>query len=90
MNKRNKGKGLQTDWERIRNIKDEDIDFSDIPELTDAELLQMRPLRMITKMQITLRIDNDVLAWYKRTGTGYQSRMNEVLKRYKEVHEKRK
>jgi uncharacterized protein (DUF4415 family) len=36
-------------------------------------------------MPITIRLDSDVLGWFKRLGTGYQTRMNQVLRRYMDV-----
>jgi uncharacterized protein (DUF4415 family) len=47
-------------------------------------------LRMpLTKQQITLRLDPDVIGWFKRTGKGYQSRMGAVLRSYVEAKRKR-
>ena len=37
------------------------------------------------KRTITIRVDSDVRGWFKRQGTGYQTRMNQVLRRYMEV-----
>ncbi len=42
-----------------------------------------------SKQQITLRLDPDVIGWFKRTGKGYQSRMGAVLRSYVEVKRKR-
>ncbi len=42
-----------------------------------------------TKQQITLRLDRDVIAWFKRTGKGYQSRMGAVLRSYMAAKRKR-
>ena len=62
---------------------DKEIDSSDIPVLTDDEFRTAvrgrfyRPM----KKQITARVDADVLAWLKRYGKGYQSRMNAILRR---------
>lgn len=59
------------------------IDTSDIPELTDeqwAGAVQGRFYRPI-KQQITARLDADVLAWLKAGGQGYQTRMNAILRR---------
>jgi uncharacterized protein (DUF4415 family) len=39
------------------------------------------------KTQVTLRIDEDVLTWFKEQGTGYQTRINSLLKAYKEAHQ---
>ena len=59
------------------------IDTSDIPELTDEQWVSAvrgrfyRPI----KQQITARLDADVLAWLKAGGQGYQTRMNAILRR---------
>lgn len=54
-----------------------------MPELTEAQLAEMRPgahYRPVKK-QITARVDADVLAWLKSQGKGYQSRINAILRR---------
>jgi uncharacterized protein (DUF4415 family) len=76
----------QTDWERVAAMTDEEIDTSDIPPLDDdffahAELRLPEP-----KQLITIRLDTDVVEWFKAQGKGYQTRMNAVLRRYMEVH----
>lgn len=62
---------------------DDQIDLSDIPELTDAQLAEMKPAAHYRpiKKQITARVDADVLAWLKSQGKGYQSRINAILRR---------
>ncbi|HUD86969.1 MAG TPA: BrnA antitoxin family protein, partial [Xanthobacteraceae bacterium] len=42
-----------------------------------------------SKQQITLRLDPDVISWFKRTGKGYQSRMGAVLRSYVDAKRKR-
>lgn len=70
------------DIERIRNIPEEAIDYSDIPPLTEdfwkngVRGLMYRPV----KKQITARIDADVLEWLKSGGKGYQTRINAILR----------
>lgn len=79
-----------TDWQRVDRMRDEDIDFSDLPEVPPeafARALVRKGLKPVArKSQITLRIDADVLDWFRAKGTGYQSQMNAVLKAYKEAH----
>ncbi len=75
----------QTDWKRVEALTDEEIDTSDIPPLDDdffahAELRLPEP-----KQAITIRLDADVVKWFKAQGGGYQTRMNAVLRRYMEV-----
>jgi uncharacterized protein (DUF4415 family) len=56
---------------------DDQIDYSDLPKLSAAFLGRMyRPV----KRQMTVRIDADVLAWLRSQGTGYHSRLNQVLR----------
>jgi uncharacterized protein (DUF4415 family) len=73
-------------------MKDEDIDFSDLPEIPPAQFaraLVRRGLKPLArKAQITLRIDADVLEWFRGKGAGYQSQMNAVLRAYKDAHDK--
>lgn len=63
-------------------LPEEQIDTSDIPELTEAQLAEMRrgAFYRPVKQQITARVDADVLAWLKGQGKGYQSRMNAILR----------
>src|SRR3989344_6996970 len=54
----------RTDWARLRNMKDEDIDLSDIPELSEEFIRSMA--RIGSKVPISLRLDPDVVEWFKR------------------------
>lgn len=80
-----------TNWERLDALKDEDIDLSEIPEITSemfAQAVVRRGLKPLpSKEQITLRLDSDVLTWFKTQGRGYQTRMNALLRAYMEAHE---
>lgn len=82
----------QSDWERVDRMKDEDIDFSDLPEIPPekfARAIVRKGLQPVArKAQITLRLDADVLEWFREKGAGYQSRMNAVLRAYKQAHER--
>lgn len=72
----------KADLKRLAALPDAEIDTSDIPELTNAQLAKMkRPEHFRpVKKQITARLDADVLAWLKAGGKGYQSRMNAILR----------
>lgn len=71
----------KADLDRLAAMPDEDIDTSDIPELTDAQLARMRRPEHYrpVKTQITISVDADVLAWLKAGDQGYQSRVNAIL-----------
>lgn len=70
----------KTDWERLAKMEDEDIDTSDIPELDDT-FFQNAELRVPVKKPVTLRLDADVLEWFKAGGKGYQTRINQLLRK---------
>ena len=77
---------IESDLKRVDALRDEDIDYSDIPEL-DAEFF--RKARVVVpprKQQLTIRLDTDVLAWLKSQGKGYQSRINAILRAYYDAH----
>ncbi|HLP67952.1 MAG TPA: BrnA antitoxin family protein [Rhizobium sp.] len=61
---------------------DEQIDYSDIPELDDAFFRNAKLIAPSEKQQITLRIDAEVLDWFRTQGKGYQTRINAVLKAF--------
>ena len=82
-----------SDWKRVDALKDEDIDLSDSPEITPemfAKAVVRRGLKPVSpKAQITLRVDSEVLAWFKMQGQGYQTRINALLRAYMEAHRTR-
>jgi uncharacterized protein (DUF4415 family) len=83
-------KKSRSDWKRVDALKDHKIDFSDIPEVTPemfARAVVRRGLKPVArKRQLTIRVDSNVLEWYKRQGPGYQTRINSLLRAYMEEH----
>lgn len=77
-------KTSKTDWKRLAAMKDRDIDTSDIPELED-DFFERAELRLPPKQAVTIRLDADVLAWFKEQGQGYQTRINQLLRKYMEA-----
>ena len=79
-------KKSQTDWKRAEALKDSQIDFSDTPELTPdmfARAIVRRGLKPVPrKAQLTIRLDRDVLEWYRKQGRGHQTRLNALLRAY--------
>jgi uncharacterized protein (DUF4415 family) len=63
-------------------MKDSEIDYSDIPELNENFWKNAKLFKPVDKKMISLRIDKDVLDWFKAQGKGYQSYMNAILKSY--------
>ncbi|MBC3916487.1 BrnA antitoxin family protein [Undibacterium sp. CY18W] len=81
-------KASKTDWKRLTAMKDKDIDTSDIAELGD-EFFQNAELRMPPKQAVTIRLDSDVLEWFKEQGQGYQTRINKLLRVYMEAKQEK-
>jgi len=83
----------KTDLKRLDAMKDEDIDFSDLPEATPemfARGMVRRGLKpVIRKKQLTVRMDSDVIEWFKNQGRGYQTKINSLLRAYMEEHRRR-
>ena len=74
-------KTSKTDWKRLAEMEDKAIDTSDIAELDD-DFFEKAELRVPAKQPVTLRIDEDVLVWFKAQGKGYQTRINKLLRQY--------
>lgn len=70
--------------EEIAAIPDSEIDYSDIAELGPEFWKNAKVVFPQSKKAVTIRIDSDVLDWFKNRGKGYQSRMNAVLRSYME------
>ncbi len=75
----------KTDWKKVSALKDSEIDFSDSPPL-DKDFFKKAIVWPGTKKQITLRLDPDVIDFFKKQGRGYQSTINAVLRKYVEAH----
>ncbi len=74
-------------------MKDSEIDFSDSPELTPdqfARAIVRRGLQTVPrKSQLTLRLDQDVLEWFRQQGQGYQTQINALLRAYMNAHKQK-
>lgn len=91
MKKNNSSKSSDTNWIKIDALRDEEIDLSDIPVVTPelfARGIVRRGLKPIAKKsQLTLRVDQDVLTWFRSQGRGYQTRINSLLRAYMDAHQ---
>ncbi len=80
----------RTDWARVDALKDDDIDLSDTPEMPPemfARAVVRRGLKPgPRKAQLTLRVDSDVLEWFRKQGRGYQTKINSLLRAYMDAH----
>ena len=83
---------MRRELEALERLPDDRIDLIDIPEITDVDWkkgpifvgLHYRP----GKKSVTIRLDDDMLKWFKKQGKGWQTKMNWVLRLYFASHRK--
>jgi uncharacterized protein (DUF4415 family) len=89
MSKHSSSKASKTDWKRVDSLRDQDIDFSDIPEVTpemfDKAVIRRGLKDAPPKEQVTVPVDADVIDWFRSRVKGYEKRINEVLRAYMEA-----
>lgn len=71
---------------RLAQQDEESVDTSDIPEITHWDDAVRGRFYRPVKEQVTLRIDADVLAWFRAGGSKYQTRINAALREYIRQH----
>jgi uncharacterized protein (DUF4415 family) len=83
----------KTDWARVDAMTEEEIDAAarsdpDAPpvDVDDPAFWEDAVLVFPSKQMVCLRIDRDILDWFRSQGRGYQTRMNAVLRAYMEAH----
>lgn len=91
MSKINTLEKFGTDIERLRDLKDEDIDFSDIPPITE-EMFENAIMRknfkpVARKNQEELPIDKDIIEFFKTQDFNYPLRINQLLRAYMEAQQ---
>ncbi len=72
----------KTNWEKVLSKSDEDIDFSDSPELTAADFALGQPLSTLT-----LEVEPEVLAWFRAQGADANAKMRAALRIYAQAHQ---
>jgi uncharacterized protein (DUF4415 family) len=93
VSKYSSSKRSKTDLKRLDSLKSEDIDLSDLPEVTPERFARavvragLAPTR--GKEQVTLRLDSDVLRWFRAQGRGYQTKINTLLRAYMQASSRR-
>ena len=86
-----KGKSL-TDWKRVDALTDADIaeairndpDTFEVSREWFKKAMVLRPA--LPKDPVTVRLDRDMLKWFRHQGRGYQTRINAILRMYYEAH----
>lgn len=78
-----------TDWEKLESMSDENIDFSDCPEITPEmakNAVIRRGLKSPEKQSLTLFLDAEIVNWYKENEIKHQTEINHLLKEYIKRH----
>ena len=82
----------KTDWARVDAMTEEEIDAAarSDPDAQpiDDDMWEEAVLVFPSKQLVCIRIDRDVLDWFRGQGRGYQTRMNAVLRSYMEAQAK--
>lgn len=71
----------RTELSKLGRMPESKIDYSDVPELKNPSKILVGRFYRPVKQLISLRVDADVLAWFRSQGSKYQTYMNEVLRR---------
>lgn len=85
----------KTDWARVDKLTDAEIrrairsDPDAAPELDAAWFRRAKLVLPQPKQAVSIRLDRDVMEWFRRQGRGYQTRINAVLRSYVEAHPQR-
>ena len=73
-------KPTKEDWERLDNLNDEDIDYSEITDFSKFRPWEQRQTFKPVQVAFTCKLDADIVAWLKQGGNGYQTRLNTILR----------
>lgn len=80
----------KTDWDKVDAMTDDEIDYTDSPEITEAMFKVMRKYEPPKKITVNLRMDSEIVDFFKKHSKQYQTKINEVLltfvRGYKKSH----
>lgn len=79
---KNRNKNFDAELATLARKRNEDIDTSDIPEVKDWSDAVIGKFYRPVKEAVSIRLDVDILAWFKGRGSGYQTRINDVLRQF--------
>jgi uncharacterized protein (DUF4415 family) len=75
-------KTSRTDWDRLASMKDDEIDYSDAPPLTDA-FFERALLRIpVAEAQDWIKLDPEIVSWFSQRGDRYKDQILAVLREH--------
>ena len=86
MNANDSGSSSETNWERVDQMTDDEVDTSDVPSLDDAFFANAELRLPKGKVPVVVSVDEDVFQWFKSQGAEYQNLINTALRIYAEEH----
>ena len=72
----------KTDFKRLAKLTDDDINYSDIAMSDEDFWKDAEVIFPSKKIHLSIRLDDDIVSWFKRFGRGYQTKINSVLRSY--------
>jgi uncharacterized protein (DUF4415 family) len=87
MSEKDSSKYSKTDWKKLATMKEEEIDYADIPPLDDHyfdRATQRNPNH--SEVVVTLQVDPDVFEWFNAQEGGWEQRIRAALRIYAEAH----
>jgi len=79
-------KSSETDWEALAVMTDEEINYSDIPELPDSFFKRAKVWHPHSKVTVKVKLDEDLLEWFKAESDDWEARIQTALRLYVETH----
>ena len=76
----------RTDWDRLRREAEQGIEPETDPDEGEFDWSRARVVMPASKTGVYMRLDDDIIAFFKEQGRGYQTRINAVLRGYMEAH----
>ena len=76
----------KTDWEALKAMKDEEIDYSEIAPLSDVFFKRARVLQSKSKVTLTMQVDADIVEWFQKASDNWEAQVQAALRFYVESH----
>lgn len=76
------------DWKKVESIPESEYDYDEAPEMNEDFFKEAFVRSPTTKKMISLRLDEDLIEFFKQIDKKYQTKINQVLRAYKSAYER--